>query len=264
MWDDLKHVEVTRNKNTRWGYTSTDVTDGPQRWRRAQEWAEKKPDHWAAKMYRARVARGRAVEAELRDMTWPLVLESAYDNGHVYSRHYVCSVMCAAMRLQINHSLTVPGLVATIRGERGSRDDREYRYGVKVRRAEYKRAVKCKACGVQINKDGTQTVLPPAKVTELPEPAPQPPARTMQDKIEWGVPGHHRAAAAVAIAERKTVAELVTEKHRYVLIDGNFVPLTSVRVVELSLEDHHMLTRYSTPALRAEYARNLGFPLAEA
>lgn len=223
---DIAGTEIKR-RNIGGIAMSHDVSDGPMRWERARLWAEAHPNTKAAELYRERRAAAATIMAALPDHLRTSFMFSREVYGKT-RRTYMCSLECAAMRAQLDApEATVNTFKAAVAGMLAFTPPHAHMITA-LDRTTLERAVKCRVCG--------ERMLPQADAD--------------------------RAALDDVAAQLDSQVRVLTDK--YVLVNGHFVPLSTVRVVELTLEQHHMLERYSTDELRGQYSANCGYPLTEA
>lgn len=223
------------------------VAEGPARWERARRNAEAHPSSAGAKLYRARVAAAKHVEEALpgqyrrRAVTFVSYNEAFNrDNPEEQRtrRYSVCGAYCAALQLQLwfkpmKHLRTRPeASVANMYDWLSTPGVLERRiverqgYGLQLRFGPVLTKSRCQCCGT----------------TLLPEGA--------QDK-----------AAVDSIAAATVAAE--AKGKWFITPDGKMFSAAELRVVELTDDESVILSEYSTDELRAVFAKDFGYPLAE-
>jgi hypothetical protein len=232
---DIEGIEVIRRNN----FITADVTEGPMRWERARLNAIAKPHTQAAKLYLGRrevaVRVVAAVPGARSDVAYVYINEWGQGRRyHSARRRYYCSVECAAMDLQLQN-VAEANIVQALDYVtwNGQATINETDYGrtrlERVWRGTHERNAKCKVCAEAISTK----------------------------------PKSNGGAIAQQFVDDFVNATAPTEKPKYVLIDGRFVALARVRVVELTDEEWRILDAYSTQELRRKYADDYGYSLAE-
>lgn len=214
---------------------------GPARWERARRNAELRPNSHGAKLYAWRNAVADEVSRRLhekwhnlRDHVWCTERHMLryYRDPVPVRREYFCSERHMLLKLQLDTNDKVDcdtyyGAMDAVHSKSYDkfgivREDEHQRLLVKL--PDHDRPVRCRVCDV--------TIMPSGELVET---------EAKQD-----------AATVNAIV---AATEAVTA---YVLLDGEFVPLSELRVVDLTERDHELFSKYSTPVLRHKYVTDHG------
>lgn len=216
-----------------------DVSEGPKRWERAKHNALLRPKTKAAKLYLQR----QDVAAQVLEAVGPTSgfvvtrMDGAFNDPHAVRRRRLntCSTSCAALQLQLetNDKVATGVIVSVLRAAHATHHSVQHDMGMRGRtvsrlaRAELRRPVTCRVCGTRIQ-----------------------PTRAV-DKV---------AVAHIAAATAATEAK----QRWYVTPDGRMFAAAELRVIEVTEGESVILTEYSTNELRAVFAKDFGYPLAEA
>lgn len=218
------------------------VNEGPERWVRARENAERNPHSGGAKLYRKREK--LAEELHLRfpqdDTYGYTVLRRIYPNR--VRKFHVCSVRCLGFQMQLDVGTSV-----------GSEQVTPAHYSTLVARAV--------AEGAPV----THTWQPRPDVSNYER------TLTIQtlDKAALPRPVTCRVCGVRMLGDKQTVQHIAAaaqpDTTKYVVTsDGRLLTLDKLRVVELTARDYELLCVWSTPELRVAYGEANGFPLSEA
>lgn len=222
------------------GQRSTkDVTEGPKRWERAKNNALRHPQSKAAKLYLRRHDTAAQV-LEAVGPTQGFVISrmdgTVNDSRTVLTRRlYTCSTACATLQLLLETSDKVATgvIVGVLQAAAATLPSAQHDMGMRGRtvsrlaRAELRRPVTCRVCGARIH------------------------------------PTHAVDKVAVENIAAATVASEAKQRW-YVTPDGRMFAAAELRVIEVTEGESVILTEYSTNELRAVFAKDFGYPLAEA
>lgn len=209
------------------------VSEGPQRWVRARENAAVLPNSKGGKLYRKR----EKIAAELKQQMFAhqrqaFTVLRALDIDHRRTRKiHICSVECLGFQMQLETGDTLElrhysSLVADALSAQNA--TAQFEWSIPGR--TYVRTL------------AIQTL----------------------DASRLERPVSCRVCGASMVGDKQTVAGIaaVTDKTKqYVLVEGEFMLVGDMKVVNLTARDYELLNCYSTPDLRASYVYEFGHRL---